>query len=191
MIHLVMAFLVAGLFMTVSCQKKQIAPATTVENQPATSTTGSSGTTGSGSGSGSGTSSSGGGSDAGISEAELAAAKAAAAERRFGNQDIHFKYDSAELSSMAKMVLKDKAAWMKANPTKYVSVEGHCDERGTTEYNLALGELRAKAAKNYLVNLGIASSRLSTISYGEERPLDTASNESAWKKNRRAHFVIQ
>lgn len=186
LVHLIMACLVAGLFLTVSCQKKVVQPGET-QVEPASSSQDSS----SSSSSGADTSSASGKTDTGISEQELAEAKAAAAKRRFVNQDIHFEYDSAELSSMAKMILKEKAAWMKDNSGVLVMIEGHCDERGTTEYNLALGELRAKAARDYMVNLGIAAPRLDTVSFGEEKPVDPGHNEEAWKKNRRAHFAIK
>ena len=83
-----------------------------------------------------------------------------------------------------------KAAWLRANTNVTVTIEGHCDERGTNEYNLALGDRRADSAKAFLVDLGIAASRLTTISYGEERPLCLQKNEECWSKNRRGHFVI-
>jgi peptidoglycan-associated lipoprotein len=83
-----------------------------------------------------------------------------------------------------------KAAWLRANPNAAVTIEGHCDERGTNEYNLALGDRRADSAKSYLVDLGIAASRLTTVSYGEERPVCSQQNEECWSKNRRAHFVV-
>ncbi len=120
-----------------------------------------------------------------------ATAKIAAAKKRFVNQNIHFDYDSAELSSMAKMLLREKAEWLSANGVENVIIQGHCDERGTTVYNLALGERRALAAKNYLVDLGISVGRLSMISYGEEKPLILAQTEDAFRKNRRAQFVIK
>lgn len=127
--------------------------------------------------------------EAQLTEAE--AAKKAAAERRFQSQDIHFGFDSSELSPMSKTLLKEKADWIEKNPTVLVTIEGHCDDRGTTEYNLALGERRALAAKQFLVNLGIPESRMKAVTFGEERPLDTAATEEAWAKNRRAHFVIK
>ena len=92
---------------------------------------------------------------------------------------------------MAQAKLKQKAAWLKSNSGAMVTIEGHCDERGTNEYNLALGERRAESARAYLVDLGISASRLSTISYGEERPLDNRSNEEAWSKNRRGQFKLK
>ena len=109
----------------------------------------------------------------------------------FTNEDIFFAFDSAMLSQAAKHTLLRKEYYMKNNTADSVIIEGHCDERGTNEYNLALGERRAESAKRYLVNLGIDASRLETVSYGEERPVDSGSNEAAWKKNRRAHFVIK
>ena len=109
----------------------------------------------------------------------------------FENEDINFEFDSVRLTPEAQTRLTQKAKWLKENPRAKVIIEGHTDDRGTNEYNLALGEGRAQSAKDYLVTLGIDSSRLSTISYGEERPLDPAQTEAAWAKNRRAHFVIE
>jgi len=105
-------------------------------------------------------------------------------------QDIHFAYDSFELSSEARDILRSNSDWLKGNSQAKVEVEGHCDERGTSEYNLALGAKRAKAARDYLVSLGISPERLSTISYGEELPLCHESTESCWEQNRRAHFLV-
>ena len=85
--------------------------------------------------------------------------------------------------------MKGNAEWFKANPGKKMRVEGNCDERGTVEYNLALGQKRADAAKAYIVNLGVDGKALETVSYGKERPVDPAHNEAAWAKNRRAHFL--
>jgi len=183
--NLVMAILVAGLFLTVSCAKKTIvSDATTIEDQEKIKAEANA---------------------KAEAEAERIAqqnledqmanenafkeTKAMAAKNRFENQDIHFEYDSSDLSSMAKMVLKEKAAWLKTNYVS-VTIEGHCDDRGTTEYNLALGERRASTAKSYLINLGVAASRLDTISYGEEQPIDQSTTESAYRENRRAHFTI-
>lgn len=105
-------------------------------------------------------------------------------------EDIYFAYDRSFLSSMAQENLKRKAAWLMANPDVTVTIEGHCDERGTNEYNLALGDRRAESVKSFLIDLGVAAKRLATISYGEERPVDPRSLEEAWAKNRRAHFVL-
>lgn len=128
----------------------------------------------------------------GIEEETLSAAerKRKEEEFRFENQDIHFDFDRYDLKPKAREILADKAFFLKKYPTVKILIEGHCDERGTNEYNLALGERRANSAKQYLINLGISEDRISTISYGEERPLDPGHNEAAWAKNRRAHFVI-
>ncbi|MGB7972361.1 MAG: peptidoglycan-associated lipoprotein Pal [Candidatus Deferrimicrobiaceae bacterium] len=106
-------------------------------------------------------------------------------------ENIHFDYDKSFIRDDAKPVLREVAAFMKKNPGAKVQIEGHCDERGTPEYNLALGQRRADSTKKYLVNLGIDGSRLSTISYGEEKPADPGHNEAAWAKNRRAVFDIR
>ena len=101
-----------------------------------------------------------------------------------------FEYDSAELTSEARAVLDANADVMKKYPAWTVTIEGHCDERGTAEYNLALGERRAVAAQSYLLSLGIPVGRLRTVSYGKEFPFDPGHDEAAYAKNRRAHFVI-
>jgi peptidoglycan-associated lipoprotein len=103
---------------------------------------------------------------------------------------VFFEYDSAEISSDGQKRLDGNADLLKKYPTWIVTVEGHCDERGTAEYNLALGERRAVAARTYLVSLGIAADRLRTVSYGKEFPFDPGHSEDAWAKNRRDHFVI-
>ena len=104
-------------------------------------------------------------------------------------KDISFNFDSADLSETARATLKANAEWLKANPSGRVQIEGHCDERGTAEYNMALGAKRAQAAMDYLSTLGVAANRLSTISYGEEIPVCKEHNEDCWVKNRRARFV--
>ena len=109
----------------------------------------------------------------------------------FLNDDIHFEFDSSTLTPEAQLTLKKKAEWLQNNPEAMSTIEGHCDDRGTSEYNLALGDRRATSAKNFLVDLGISASRLTTISYGEERPIDPGQNEEAWAKNRRCHFTIK
>jgi peptidoglycan-associated lipoprotein len=101
-----------------------------------------------------------------------------------------FDLDSSELNQMAQKSLDENAAVLKRYPTWSITIEGHCDERGTAEYNLALGERRAAAARAYLVSLGIPSDRLRTVSYGKEFPFDPGHDETAFAKNRRAHFVI-
>ena len=116
----------------------------------------------------------------------------AAAERDdFENQDILFEFDSAILTKDAQQILRGKARWLQANPDVAVIIEGHCDDRGTNEYNLALGEKRARNTRDFLVTLGVDPSRLSLVSYGEERPLVAGTSEQARAKNRRAHFVIE
>ncbi len=105
--------------------------------------------------------------------------------------DVFFDFDSTVLSGEAQNQLKQNAAWLQNHSLDGALVEGHCDSRGTSEYNLALGERRASTAKQYLVRLGVASSRLETVSFGEERPFDTGLGENAWSKNRRVHFVIK
>lgn len=106
-------------------------------------------------------------------------------------KDVFFDYDRSVVRNDQKAALNDNAGWLKANTGAKLLIEGHCDERGTAEYNLALGERRAKAVKDYLVGAGVAPDRISTISYGEERPFVLGHDESAWKWNRRAHFVLQ
>lgn len=105
-------------------------------------------------------------------------------------EDIHFDYDSFDLADDARQTLKRNAEWLGNNRSARVEVEGHCDERGTVEYNLALGSKRAAAAKAYLVSLGISPERLTTISYGEELPLCHEQTESCWQENRRARMVV-
>jgi peptidoglycan-associated lipoprotein len=106
-------------------------------------------------------------------------------------KDVYFDFDKFDLRADARETLKANWAWLKANPSAQVQLEGHCDERGTTEYNLALGSKRAQSVKDYLVTLGATADRLSTISYGEELPVCREQTEECWQKNRRARFVIQ
>ncbi len=103
---------------------------------------------------------------------------------------VYFGYDSSELDSDALELLQDQVAWLKQYSDVAVTIEGHCDERGTREYNLALGEKRAQAVKNYLIGLGISPDRVSTISYGKERPAVVGSNDGAWAQNRRSVTTI-
>ena len=105
-------------------------------------------------------------------------------------QPVFFGYDLSEISSEGQQVLNANAEIMKKYPTWVITIEGHADERGTAEYNLALGERRALAARNYLVSLGIPADRLRTVSYGKEFPFDPGKTEEAYEKNRRAHFVV-
>ena len=103
---------------------------------------------------------------------------------------VFFGYDSSDLDSDALELLQDQVAWLKQNSDVSVTIEGHCDERGTREYNLALGEKRAQAVKNYLIGLGINPDRVSTISYGKERPAVVGSNDGAWAQNRRSVTLV-
>jgi peptidoglycan-associated lipoprotein len=105
-------------------------------------------------------------------------------------KDIRFDFDRYDIRPEDVETLKQNAALLARYPKVKIQIEGHCDERGTVQYNLALGERRANSAKQYLITLGISADRLGTISYGEEKPADAGHNEEAWAKNRRAHFVI-
>jgi len=142
------------------------------------------------------------GSGSGLSESDLGGGTAggqprgslAEAKGRGGTpsplDDIHFDYDSFDLNEQSRSILRDHAQWVEAHAGAALEIEGHCDERGTIEYNLALGAKRAAAAKEYLVALGVDASRISTISYGEELPLCRDLSESCMQRNRRAHFVV-
>jgi len=123
-------------------------------------------------------------------EEEMERAKMAAMHM-FMNEDVYFDFDSSALEDAARDVLSRKAEWLRMTPDASVIIEGHCDERGTNAYNIALGDRRAESAKAFLLDLGIDASQLATISYGEERPVDMGHNEEAWAKNRRAHFVVE
>jgi peptidoglycan-associated lipoprotein len=155
---------------TTSCSKKDVK-----EDEPSFSPTESAGADASGTGGDTGAAL-GGAGDSFSGAPEL--------------QTVYYDFDSYNLNSQGRDALKANAQWLTENPTATIQVEGHCDERGTTEYNLALGERRANASRDYLQKLGVDASRMSVISYGEERPLDPSSGESAWAKNRRAQFVI-
>ena len=106
-------------------------------------------------------------------------------------QDVNFAYDSSSLSDSAKQTLKANSKWITQNKAKSMVVEGHCDERGTADYNLALGERRAKSVLDYITTLGVGSGSLSAVSYGSEIPLDSSRNEAAYAKNRRVHFSMK
>lgn len=179
-IILALTFVIPGLLFTASCAKKAVKEDTTMEQQA---------------------------QDEAAMKAKEAAEKAKQEELarqraieeerlkeeardRFLNEDIHFDFDSSTLTAEAQQILTKKAEWLMNNPGAMSTVEGHCDERGTNEYNLALGDRRATSAKTFLVDLGVSGSRLTTISYGEERPVDSGKNEDAWAKNRRCHFTI-
>lgn len=110
--------------------------------------------------------------------------------RAFEAEGIFFDFDKSEIKPAAKAILEKKAAWLRANPSYKVKIEGNCDERGTNEYNLALGDRRAKTAQKYLNALGISMDRMNSISYGEEKPVCKEKNEKCWSKNRRDDFKL-
>lgn len=167
---LAMLFIVPGLMLTASCAKKAVKPEAAVskaaEVKPAPA-------------------------PAPAAPAPAIDTSAMTAREKFMKQDVNFAFDSSVLDATAQAILKDKAAYLKANASAATTIEGHCDERGTVAYNLALGERRAEAAKAFLVNLGIPAAKMTTISYGKEKPLDPAKTEAAYAKNRRAHFVLK
>jgi peptidoglycan-associated lipoprotein len=171
--------ILSAMFFTVSCTKKvvQTQPAATNQSEAPNA------------------------SDRSAEEAERARrlqedrlwAEAAALEvarTAFVDENVHFAFDSAVLSDQAQQILHSKADYLRTSPGVTVTVEGHCDQRGTHAYNMALGERRAKSVRNFLVDLGISSNRLNTISWGEHRPIAMGQNEASWARNRRAQFVI-
>ena len=163
---LAMLFIVPGLMLTASCAKKAVKPEAAVSKTAEVAKT--------------------------TPETPKAADNSAAlaAREKFMKQDVNFAFDSAVLDATAQAILKDKAGYLKSESAA-TTIEGHCDERGTVAYNVALGERRAEAAKAFLVNLGVPAAKMTTISYGKEKPLDPAKNEAAYAKNRRAHFVLK
>jgi peptidoglycan-associated lipoprotein len=128
-------------------------------------------------------------SNAGRQMDEIRAEQAASSAA--GLRDVFFAYDSWTISEEERQALNRDAEWMKSNPSALVKVEGHCDERGTSAYNLVLGDKRAKAARNYLVELGVGANRLSVVSYGKERPSCNEHAESCYQQNRRGHLVVK
>ena len=150
-----------------SCSKKEVVSDEPLMNPSDTS----GGTMGDGAAVGSGNA-----GEAGMASSEL--------------QTVYFAFDSYALNSDTRSQLKQNLNWLKSNPTAKVQIEGHCDEKGTVEYNMALGDRRANSVKSFLVKAGIDKSRIDTISYGKERPADSGHDESAWSKNRRAVFVL-
>ena len=137
------------------------------------------------SGSGSSGSGSSGSMDSGIQESRLQSFQASS-----DLNDIHFEFDQYDLDNNSKAVLKENADYLKHNPSLHVEVQGHCDERGTNNYNIALGERRAHSTKKYLISQGVDSRRVHVISLGEEKPFCFDSNEACWHQNRRAHFMV-
>ena len=170
--NLLMVLLVAGLFLTVSCAQKKVTSDPTTESGQKTSEQGTA-------------------SADKASDNPLKPVATGDPDVDFINLDIYFDFDSSELTAEAQALLQDKAGYLKGKGTINVVIQGHCDERGTTEYNLALGERRAKSAKDFLVDIGISNSRLSIISYGEEQPADPGHNKDAWERNRRGHFELK
>ena len=186
-IHLALLLVIPGLLFTASCSKKVVKSdsATSAEQQKSADEEAA--------------------QAAAAQEREQQASAEAAAQiaeetaqrdlliqkNRFESENIYFEFDSSALSSVAQSVLTGKAEYLRDNPGTQAIIEGHCDERGTPEYNLALGDRRAESAKSFLINLGIDPSRFTTVSYGEEAPVDTGHNEDAWAKNRRAKFLIE
>lgn len=176
---LALVLIVPGLLMTTACSSKKAVKSTDTGAGSGLTQPGGKGPVGGGG------KTTDGGSGIGGSGTAMDSATS-----RFVNEDVHFAYDSSALDAEAQAVLKSKAEFMRTNSGN-VTIEGHCDERGTSEYNMALGERRAQSAKKFLTNLGIAGSRLNTVSYGKERPLVMGNDESAWAKNRRAHFELK
>jgi len=185
-IHLALLLVIPGLLFTASCAKKTVksdTSATAAEEQRASEEAAT---------------------QAQQEREQQAAAEAAAqiaeetAQRdamiqknMFESENVYFEFDSSALSPVAQGILTGKADFLRDNPGSQVIIEGHCDERGTPEYNLALGDRRAESAKNFLINMGIDASRFTTVSYGEENPVDMGQGEEAWAKNRRAKFLIE
>jgi len=127
--------------------------------------------------------------ESGVEAGELPADVAAINQAGY-LKDAFFETDKADLRDDTREVLAANAAWLKSHPSVKVTIEGHCDERNTAEYNLALGWRRANAAKDYMVSLGVIADNVATISYGEEKPFTAGHDEVAWSQNRRAHFVV-
>lgn len=122
-------------------------------------------------------------------EKQMSARPSGEAGAAMALKDIHYDFDKYDIRPQDEEILKQDYAWIERNPGTRVRIEGNCDERGTVEYNLALGQKRADAAKSFLVTLGIEKGSLETVSYGKEKPIDPAHDEQAWEKNRRSHFV--
>ena len=180
-IHLALLLIIPGLLFTASCAKKTVKSDTSAtaveEQQPVEEATQAKEQQAA--------------AEAAQMAEETAQRDAMMQKNMFESEDIYFEFDSAALSPVAQGVLSGKADYLRDDPGLQVIIEGHCDERGTPEYNLALGDRRAESAKSFLVNLGIDASRFTTVSYGEESPVDSANDEDAWAKNRRAKFLVE
>ena len=185
--------LFAAAFFLAACETASQIDTASTSDSSASSASGSASASASSSDSGSSSaSSSSSSSDSSASAADTAAAKKAKAQSELADvgSTVYFDFDSSALSSASEAILSRQAAFLKANPSLTVVIEGHADERGTREYNLALGERRASAARDYLLAQGINAARVRTVSYGKERPAVVGSNKTAWAKNRRAATVI-
>ena len=184
--------LFAAAFFLAACETASQIDTASTSDSSASSASGSASASASSSGSGSSSASSSSSSDSSASAADTAAAKKAKAQSELADvgSTVYFDFDSSALSSASEAILSRQAAFLKANPSLTVVIEGHADERGTREYNLALGERRASAARDYLLAQGINAARVRTVSYGKERPAVVGSNKTAWAKNRRAATVI-
>ena len=183
--------LFAAAFFLAACETASQIDTASTSDSSASSASGSASASASSSDSGSSAASSSS-SDSSASAADTAAAKKAKAQSELADvgSTVYFDFDSSALSSASEAILSRQAAFLKANPSLTVVIEGHADERGTREYNLALGERRASAARDYLLAQGINAARVRTVSYGKERPAVVGSNKTAWAKNRRAATVI-
>ncbi len=196
MLHRLIALVAVAFFIAACETASQTTTDSSGESSSSTaassaSTSSSSGSSGSGSSGSSGSSSSSSGGSASSSSSSGITDKASAEDAlaAIGNT-VFFDYDSSALSADAEGTLMRQAAFLNANPALTVTLEGHCDERGTREYNLALGERRGSAARDFLLAQGVDSARIRVVSYGKERPAAAGSNESSWAKNRRAATVI-
>jgi peptidoglycan-associated lipoprotein len=193
--HLVFSFLLVAAVALSGCAKR---PATTQAAAPAP--TGAASSTAAAPSGGSPQVQSGGGGGGGGTTSGGTATPAPSTTARPAVQDfaavaeltdVFFDFDKYDIRPSDARALDSNASWLKSNPNHLVLIEGHCDERGTNEYNLALGERRAKSTMNYLVSQGVQANRITIISYGEERPQCTEHTESCWAKNRRAHFLVK
>lgn len=192
---LVFVCMILSLMLVVSCGKKKV---DTGADAATTTTTDDSAAAAGGDAASSDDSAMAGSSDsasdedaASVSGTDRDAAREAgdaAAEAMDATNNVYFDFDSSDILDSQRGTLEAKAAWMKANPNAKLTIEGHCDERGTSEYNLALGDRRAARAKGFLKKLGVSSDRMDTVSYGEEKPAVVGHNEEAWSKNRRAYL---
>lgn len=180
---------VVAIFMVVSLLTLGACSTKPKETLPSSGDKAEAGTSG-GADSAAGSSSSGGAGSVSAEERAQQGQRDAGYTEESQLKDITFDFDKSDIRPDARETLKKNAEFMKASPKAKVQIEGHCDERGTNEYNLALGERRANAVKKYLSSLGVEADRLYTISYGEELPIDPGHSEDAWGKNRRAHFLV-